>query len=400
MFLRVSLLLSFSLLFFLSHRGEVSAACVATDPLNFEGDVSTTLCQMQSTADASLCLMSTAVTALETAAPGYVTLSGGQTITGVKTFSSGLTAASVVGTTDSNQIVFDMPGSNSVTWSFTPPVTPNAQYIYTLPDVAGDTVVLLSNTAVQPQPVNSQLYFTQNTNQLVFGVNGDTQTTLNVPVPSGVRTYTVPDTGVSSSFVLTKGGRTVSGVITFNQTVTSTDPIQVASTANIDTATPAAGDPSVHFLGGAGAHDSVWVGDGLYIGNILGSTKLSYATTKLMSITWSTHIANTVVTGNRFVYLGNLRMLRLQPLNGTITGVGGTFFVSDNFLSAAGYAPTANVRCGARIIRDATTFYEGYVTVTSLGGVQICKDLNCATTFPAGSGTAGWDKEIVITWHV
>lgn len=49
---------------------------------------------------------------------------------------------------------------------------------------------------------------------------GDTQTSLSVAAQGGARTYTVPDSGASASFVMTAGTQSIGGLKTFSDTLT------------------------------------------------------------------------------------------------------------------------------------------------------------------------------------
>jgi len=134
-----------------------------------------------------------------------------QTLNGVKTFSSGVPITAVT-----NQLVLGT--TNTVT--LTSPA-PAASRTYTIPDTLANSAFVMTDLA---QTINgsktfsSAVLITPVTNQLVLGTTNTV--TINSPAPAASRTYTIPDTLANSSFVMTDLAQTVNGAKTFSSAVT------------------------------------------------------------------------------------------------------------------------------------------------------------------------------------
>jgi len=131
---------------------------------------------------------------------------GTQTIGGLKTFSS--------------QVAFSAT-SNQFLIGTTNPLTVNfailaSSYTLTIPDFGGAASLvgtLLAQTIGGVKTFSAQTVFSSTSNQVVFGTTNTV--TLHSPAPAASRTYTIPDTGANSAFVMTDLAQTIGGVKTF-----------------------------------------------------------------------------------------------------------------------------------------------------------------------------------------
>ena len=99
-------------------------------------------------------------------------------------------------------------------------VTNSSARNYTLQDAGVDANFILSEsnqTINGVKTFSSNVKITPTTNQLVLGTTNTT--TISASAPSSSRTYTIPDTGANSSFVMTDGTQTLNGVKTFNDDI-------------------------------------------------------------------------------------------------------------------------------------------------------------------------------------
>ena len=136
---------------------------------------------------------------------------GIQTINGAKTFGSAVTIAST-----QPQLIFSQAGQ---TQSILVATTGLASRVYTVPDPGSDSNFILSHavtnqTINQPLILTSALSVTPVTNQIVLGTTNTT--TINAVAPVASRTYTIPDTGANSSFVMTDLAQTINNVKSFS----------------------------------------------------------------------------------------------------------------------------------------------------------------------------------------
>ena len=98
--------------------------------------------------------------------------------------------------------------------------------------------------ATTSSPTFASETLTSTLNQLTLGTTN--QTIINATAPAATRTYTIPDTGANSSFVMTDGNQTINGNKTFSGTtnlsaLTPSLPLQLDASNNIISAplTPA-----------------------------------------------------------------------------------------------------------------------------------------------------------------
>jgi len=124
------------------------------------------------------------------------------------------TAATLTGTTNQINVT---NGAGSITLSTPQNIDPTAT-----PTFASET---LTNT----------------TNQLVLGTTNTT--TLNVTAPAASRTYTIPDSGANSSFVLTDGTQTINGNKTFSSRIAITPTLNQIVLGTTNTTTISANPP-------------------------------------------------------------------------------------------------------------------------------------------------------------
>ena len=98
------------------------------------------------------------------------------------------------------------------------------------------TLSLPQNINTGASPTFASINLTNVTNQLVLGTTNTV--TINSVAPAASRTYTIPDTGANSSFVMTDGNQTINGTKTFSGTVnlsslTASLPLQLDVSKNI-----------------------------------------------------------------------------------------------------------------------------------------------------------------------
>ncbi len=140
---------------------------------------------------------------------GGVVTAGLQTFGGAKTFSSAVTIS-----TASNQLILSS-GINQLTINSG---TSAAARIYTVPDVGtGSTFVMNSGD----QSIGGSKTFTlaltisQLTNQLTLGATNST--TINAPNAGGAKTYTIPNVGTTSNFLMSTGVQSFSSILSISQ---------------------------------------------------------------------------------------------------------------------------------------------------------------------------------------
>lgn len=140
-----------------------------------------------------------------------VLTSGNQTVGGTKTFSS-----AVVINPATNQIVLGDTNTTTIN-----SVAPSASRIYTIPDAGADTSFVMAagtQTIGGAKTFSSAVTINPTTNQLVFGVTNTT--TINSVAPAASRTYTIIDAGGAADFVMTAATQTIGGAKTFSSAVT------------------------------------------------------------------------------------------------------------------------------------------------------------------------------------
>jgi hypothetical protein len=117
----------------------------------------------------------------------------------------------------SNQIILGT--TNTTTINATAPV---ASRVYTIPDTAVDSSFIMSDLA---QTINGVKTFSSaftnslTSNQIVLGTTNTT--TINATAPASSRVYTIPDTTANSSFVMTDSVQTINGAKTFTSGITA-----------------------------------------------------------------------------------------------------------------------------------------------------------------------------------
>ncbi len=186
----------------------------------------------------------------------FILADGTQTINGSKIFSSAVTINPTT-----NQIILGV--TNTVTINSTAPA---ASRTYTIPDAGTDSNFVLTDgtqTINGSRTFSSAVTINPTTNQLVLGVTNTT--TINSTAPAASRTYTIPDAGANSSFVLTNGTITINGSKTFSSAVTinpTTNQIVlgVTNTVTINSTAPAAS--RTYTIPDSGANSSFVLTDG------------------------------------------------------------------------------------------------------------------------------------------
>jgi hypothetical protein len=119
----------------------------------------------------------------------------------------------------SGNIALPALGTVSVQWNLTDPKITSA-YIWsgaTLPATNSVVTTDSNGNLVTTNVINSAITISPTSNQLVLGTTHTT--TLSATAPSASRTYTLPDTGANSSFVMTDGSQTINGATSFTSRV-------------------------------------------------------------------------------------------------------------------------------------------------------------------------------------
>ena len=141
---------------------------------------------------------------------GGILTTGAQSIAGAKTLSNQLAISATT-----NQL--RLGTTNTVT--LTSPA-PAASRTYTIPETGANSSFVMTDLAQSingAKTLSSQLAVSATTNQLRLGTTNTV--TLTSPAPAASRTYTIPDTGANSSFVMTDLAQTMNGVKTFSSAV-------------------------------------------------------------------------------------------------------------------------------------------------------------------------------------
>lgn len=395
------------LLFFA--RASQAAECDLTAAFSYPGDLITGACQ-KGGSNVSLCLLNTAVSNLQTASSTYMALTGTQSVSGAKTFTSPVRAPQFVLTGATNQILYDMPGTTSVTITAATPAASSVHYTYTFPD-AGTSATCLVQSSLNPQNVNSQMGFTRATNQLQFG--SPNVATLSFSQPEQISVYTVPDPGVAAaSFAMTQSAQTWWQPFTFSSG-TST-PLAISgklrgnSTADITlTPTPAIGSPSGSTVGGIGVAKSLYVGAGIYIdvpANLpflatIGNWDIYYDFAATVTVT-STAIAapfTCATNGVKVTAIGRIRLLTLGVCTFQGNGVNG-LTMTTNAIIPASHRPPVKVLVGifATLNGGTGSRVKSPFWVNADGTMTICSSPACTATpwNTAAANGLGWAEDI------
>ncbi len=192
-----------------------------------------------------------------------------QTINGTKTFSSAINS-----TASSNQFVFNS--------SNTGPITLNAGnsanlggWTCTLPDARQASSFVLTSLALGSQMISAPTIFsasvglssnyinlTNVSNQLVLGTTN--KITINAAAPAASQVYTIPDTGTTSSFIMTDGTQSINGELTLTNSTQSShfNGFAIANNASYDNmfikeATSPSHRAGIYF-GGDGSGSNGW----------------------------------------------------------------------------------------------------------------------------------------------
>lgn len=158
-------------------------------------------------------------------------------------------------TNNVNQIVFGT--TNTVTISST---APSASRTYTIPDTGANSSFIMSDLA---QTINGVKTFSSGavinttTNQLTLGSTNTT--TISAVAPSSSRVYSIQDAGANADFVMTAGNQTVGGLKTFNsliQVSATTNQIRLGDATNITLTAPAPASSITYTIPDTGANSS------------------------------------------------------------------------------------------------------------------------------------------------
>ncbi len=219
-----------------SAGGKIVEGTSSTTPIFISETLTSTTNQLVLGTTNTVTLNSTAPVASRTytipdtgANSSFVLTDGNITINGSKTFSSAVTINPTT-----NQIILGV--TNTVTINSVAPV---ASRTYTIPDTGANSSFILTDGNVTingNKTFSSAITINPTTNQIILGVTNTV--TINSVAPAASRTYTIPDTGTNSSFILTDGNITINGNKTLTGTValsslTASLPLQLDGSNNI-----------------------------------------------------------------------------------------------------------------------------------------------------------------------
>lgn len=111
-----------------------------------------------------------------------------------------------------NTITLSAPSSVARTYTL-PDVGANANFVLTEGNQTINGMKTFTDTPIFPGLAFMDLTLTNTTNQITLGMTNTT--TLTSPAPSASRTYTIPDAGGNTSFVMGAGNQTINGTKTF-----------------------------------------------------------------------------------------------------------------------------------------------------------------------------------------
>ena len=155
---------------------------------------------------------------------GSQTISGFTGFTGANTFTSTTRFTQIGFSYSSSQIVFG-GGSNQI---IVVNATPSLEHVYTIPDEGADAAFVLTPSAF---PITIAPNASANNQLVLAGVSSRT-IALNAPSPSASRSYTVPDSGANSRFILSDSAQTLTGQITLANSILLATPGGVPTSLN------------------------------------------------------------------------------------------------------------------------------------------------------------------------
>ena len=334
-----------------------------------------------------------------------------QTINGSKTFTSALKQ-----NLTSNQIILGTGTTTTLNAN-----APASSSVYTIPDV-GTTAnfvmtegtqtingnkTLTGTTSISNLTVTTTIsapkYFATNvTNQLVLGTTNTT--TISATAPASSKTYTIPDTGANSNFVMTDLAQTINDSKTFSSAVKITPTsnqivLGVTKTITINAVIPLAsrtytlddigGAASFILSGGTQAIDGfktfIQVITGPNAALTQGTNQLSFGTTNTMTINSTAPASSSIYTIPDVGTTANFVMTEgTQTINGNKTFTGTTTITLLGVVTAQRYI-------GQNVTNQITLGTTNTMTINSTApvssSVYTIPDVGTAAEFVMTTGT-------------
>jgi len=322
------------------------------------------------------------------ASSSFIMSNSAQTIAGIKTFSSGIPI-----TATTNQLVLGTTNTTTITSP-----TPAASRTYTIPDTGANSSFVmtdLTQTINGAKSFSSLLQITAVTNQLRLG--GVTNITINAPAPSASRTYTLPDTGANSNFIMSDLAQTINGVKTFSSgiPITATTNQLVLGTTNTTTISATAPSASrVYTIPDAGANSSFVMTDSNQTINgvklfssspiveVSGGATVTWRATGQQGYQWFS-----VSDADGFNCYNISTATSIFRLKNTLTA--GQMLATDisNFVVSAGFTSSDVVLItGNQTIGGVKTFSAGSTILRAPAATSSILQLNGNNTDPATTG--------------
>lgn len=216
------------------------------------------------------------------------------------------------------------------------------------------TLSLPQAIALISSPSFASLFLTNTTNQLVLGTTNTV--TINSVAPVASRSYTIPDTGANSSFVMTDGNQTINGTKTFST-------------------------PIIPTSGGIGAITPFTIGDLLYADTTTTLAKLSDIATGNVLLSGGVGVAPSYGKVNLSTAVSNILSIANGGTNSSIALSGNRVMLS----SATAIVESGAMNDGFLIIGSSSGApLPG--TLTAGSGVSIVNSTNSITISATGSG--------------
>lgn len=311
----------------------------------------------------------------------FIMSEGIQTVNGAKTFST-----QIVINPTTNQLVLGTTNTTTIT-----SVAPAASRTYTIPDAGGAASFVMTESAqtiAGTKTFSAAVVINPTTNQLVLGVTNTT--TISSVAPAASRTYTIPDAGADTSFVMAAGTQTVGGAKTFSTAVTINPTtnqlvLGVTNTTTINSVAPAAS--RTYTIPDAGAAASFVMtesaqtinGTKTFGGNILLPTSggtasnFNYYEELNTTLAFTGNFAGTQTPNVKYTRVGRMVTISMDSFTVAANATGGI----NSAAIPTRFRPSVNVSFISPVRNNSVTTAGG-VTLTS-GGVFAFNRLDLTT---------------------
>jgi hypothetical protein len=242
-----------------------------------------------------------------------------------------------------------------------------------------------TQTITGAKTFSSAIAITVATNQLALS-SGNSLLTINSGTSASARTYAVPDVGGTSSFVMTNGDQTISGVKTLTSPSITTSLVTTSPTFTllntIATNLTIGGAATTFTLGGTPATSLT----ATLFGNATGSTGFSNGSTISGTVlTVGGSVSGTFAVGMTLTGNGILAGTTISSL-GTGTGGAGTYNINQSYtistpqiivayVTGAGVTKTINIGTGG-LIGSITNVNIGSSTAGATGTITLSSTVN------------------------